>query len=52
MELKYAENGTFEEACKEVMEQINERNYEKTLKSDGMTITYKYGIACCKNAVR
>ena len=48
IELKYAEDGAFEEACKEAMEQINERNYEKSLKSDGMTTIYKYGIACYK----
>ena len=48
IELKYAENGAFEEACKEAVEQINERNYEKSLESDGMTTIYKYGIACYK----
>ena len=48
IELKYAENGAFEEACKEAMEQINERNYEKSLEGDGMTTIYKYGIACYK----
>ena len=48
IELKYAEDGAFEEASKEAMEQINERNYEKSLKSDGMTTIYKYGIACYK----
>ena len=48
IELKYAENGAFEEACKEAVEQINERNYEKSLEGDGMTTIYKYGIACYK----
>ena len=48
IELKYAENGAFEEACKEAMEQINERNYEKSLEGDGMITIYKYGIACYK----
>ena len=48
IELKYAEDGAFEEACKEAMEQINERNYEKSLEGDGMTTIYKYGIACYK----
>ena len=48
IELKYAEDGALEEACKEAMEQINERNYEKSLEGDGMTTIYKYGIACYK----
>ena len=48
IELKYAENGAFEEACKEAVEQINERNYEKSLEGDGMITIYKYGIACYK----
>ena len=48
IELKYAENGALEEACKEAVEQINKRNYEESLKNDGMTTIYKYGIACYK----
>ena len=48
IELKYAEDGALEEACKEAMEQINERNYEKSLEGDGMITIYKYGIACYK----
>ena len=48
IELKYAENGALEEACKEAVEQINKRNYEESLRNDGMTTIYKYGIACYK----
>ncbi len=48
IELKYAENAVLEEACKEAVEQINKRNYEESLKNDGMTTIYKYGIACYK----
>ena len=48
IELKYAENAALEEACKEAVEQINKRNYEESLKNDGMTTIYKYGIACYK----
>lgn len=48
IELKYAEYGALEKACKEAMEQINKRNYEEALINDGMTIIYKYGIACYK----
>ena len=48
IELKYAENAALEEACKEAVEQINKRNYEESLRNDGMTTIYKYGIACYK----
>ena len=46
IELKYAENGAFDEACKEAVKQINERNYEESLIKEGMTKIHKYGIAC------
>ncbi len=48
IELKYAENGAFDEACKVAVKQINERNYEKSLLNEGMTSIHKYGIACYK----
>ena len=48
IELKYAEFGALEKSCIEAMEQINKRNYEEALINDGMTIIYKYGIACYK----
>ncbi len=48
IELKYAENASFDAACKEVMKQIRERNYEEKLIDDGMKTIYKYGIACYK----
>ena len=48
IELKYAENGAFDEACKEAVKQINERNYEESLIKEGMTKIHKYGIACYK----
>ena len=48
IELKYAENASFDAACKEAMKQIRERNYEEKLIDDGMKTIYKYGIACYK----
>ena len=48
IELKYAENASFDAACQEAMKQIRERNYEEKLIDDGMKTIYKYGIACYK----
>ena len=39
IELKYAENGAFDEACKEAVKQINERNYEESLIKDCLLYT-------------
>lgn len=36
IELKYAENAAFDNACKEALEQIYDRNYEEALVDDGM----------------
>lgn len=48
IELKYAENAAFDDACKQALEQIDEKNYEEILIDDGMKTVYKYGIACYK----
>ncbi len=48
IELKYVENAAFENACKEALEQIHDRNYEELLVDDGMKTIYRYGIACYK----
>ena len=48
IELKYAENASFDAACREAMKQINDRNYGEKLIDDGMKIIRKYGIACYK----
>lgn len=50
IELKYAENTAFDNACKEALEQIYDRNYEEALVDDGMKTIYRYGIACYKSA--
>lgn len=48
IELKYAENAGFEDACREAVQQIQDRHYEDILMDNGMKIIYKYGIACYK----
>ena len=48
IELKYAENAAFDNACREALQQIEENNYADVLLDDGMKIIYKYGIACYK----
>lgn len=52
IEVKYAENATFDEGCCEALKQINDRNYEEALIDDGMTVIRKYGIACYKKRCR
>ena len=48
IELKYAENASFDTTCREAMKQINDRNYVEKLVDDGMITIRKYGIACYK----
>ncbi len=48
IEVKYAEKAAFDSACKEALEQIQNRNYEELLIDDGMMVIRKYGIACYK----
>ncbi|MCM1212885.1 MAG: ATP-binding protein [Blautia sp.] len=48
IELKYAENASFDTACQEAIKQIKEKNYEDKLLDDGMKTIYRYGIACYK----
>ena len=48
IELKYAENATLENGCKEALRQIHDKRYEEILADNGMNIIYKYGIACYK----
>jgi len=52
IELKYAEDGTFENSCQEAMKQIKDRRYEEALIRDGMKTIYRYGIACYKKQCR
>ncbi len=48
IEVKYAENGNFEKACQEAMEQIEMMGYGASLLDEGMEHIFKYGIACYK----
>ncbi len=52
IEIKYAENGSFESACQEALQQIKERSYESTLIENGMRTIYRYGIACYRKRCR
>jgi hypothetical protein len=46
IEMKYAENDKLEAGCKEALQQINAKQYDAHLLSDGMQTVVKYGIAC------
>ncbi|MCD8074296.1 MAG: ATP-binding protein [Lachnospiraceae bacterium] len=48
IEVKYAERGDLDLACKEALDQINRNNYTAELKEDDMNKILKYGIACFK----
>lgn len=50
IEVKYAEEGAFNKACKEAMQQIEEGEYTLLLKQEGMKIIHKFGIACYKKS--
>lgn len=52
IELKYAENGAYEEACAQAMQQITDNRYAEKLELDGMQTIYLYGIACYKKMCR
>jgi hypothetical protein len=46
IELKYAEADKLEDGCAEALSQIDEKQYNAHLQSDGMQTIVKYGIAC------
>ena len=48
IELKYADDGNLETACREALEQIEERKYAQGLKRRRMKKIIKYGIAFCE----
>ena len=50
IEMKYAENGHFNTACKAALKQIQEKKYETRFKEDGMKTIIAYGIACYKKS--
>ena len=45
IEIKYADDGNLEAACKEALKQIEEKKYAEGLKRRGMKKIIKYGIA-------
>ena len=48
IELKYAEDGNLEKACREALEQIEEKKYAQGLKRRSMKKIIRYGIAFCE----
>ena len=48
IELKYADDGNLEAACREALSQIEERKYAEGLKRRGTKKIIKYGIAFCE----
>ena len=52
LEVKYAENGSFELACNKAMKQIEDEGYAAVLKQEGMQTIHKFGIACYKKSCK
>lgn len=52
IEVKYAENGKYDQACKEAMKQMENQGYAEALRQDGMQTIHKYGIACYKKSCK
>ena len=52
IELKYADDGNLEAACREALRQIEEKKYAEGLKRRGMKKIIKYGIAFCEKECR
>ena len=52
IEVKYAEEGRFDSACREAMKQIEDDGYVTALRQEGMQTIHKYGIACYKKTCK
>lgn len=52
IEVKYAQNGDEEKACRQALKQIQEKEYEASLQQAGIHRILKYGIACNKKKCR
>lgn len=52
IELKYAENGSFDTSCKEALSQIEKNDYAAVLRDEGIGTIYVYGVACYKKTCR
>ncbi len=52
VEVKYAEDGTFEAVCNKAIKQIEDEGYAAVLKQEGMHTIHKYGVACYKKTCK
>ncbi len=52
IEVKYAENGAFDAALKEAIEQIETHEYTAFLRQEGMETIHRYGLACYRKTCR
>ncbi|MDO5423733.1 MAG: AAA family ATPase [Eubacteriales bacterium] len=52
LEIKYAEDGKLDAACREALEQIERNRYEEVLLDEGVDHILKYGIAFYKKRCR
>ena len=52
LELKYAEDGDLEGACRKALQQIGVKHYEEALMEEGVDHILKYGIAFYKKRCR
>ena len=52
IEVKYAENGQYDQACANAMEQIENDRYAEALIQNGMQTIHMYGIACYKKSCK
>ncbi len=48
IEIKYADSGNLDAACREALDQKEKMLYDEILKDDGLDNILKYGIACYK----
>lgn len=46
IEVKYAEQGAFDAACAEAMQQIQDRDYIAAFRQERIPTVYEYGVAC------
>lgn len=52
LEIKYAEDGNLEQACREALAQIENRRYDELFHDEGIETVLRYGVACYKKQCR
>ena len=52
IEVKYAEDGAYDLACREAMEQIEREGYAAVFRQEGVETVHKYGIACFRKTCK